>query len=142
MLLKKYLYALCLSLLVLAGPLSSCSKSDGTPAVPPSQTNLKITADNYNSIAVGMTYTQMVALLGNPSMTVGTTYSWSADDTNTIVIYVIIVNGTVQSKSQVGVVSTVSSGGACPATFNGHTIYVGPRGGCYYINSSGNKTYI
>jgi hypothetical protein len=27
-------------------------------------------------------------------------------------------------------------------TYKGHTIYVGPRGGRYYINSNGNKTYI
>ncbi|MEP7220443.1 MAG: hypothetical protein ABI876_16075 [Bacteroidota bacterium] len=27
-------------------------------------------------------------------------------------------------------------------TYNGHVIYTGPRGGRYYINGSGNKTYI
>jgi hypothetical protein len=27
-------------------------------------------------------------------------------------------------------------------TYNGHTLYKGPNGGCYYINSSGNKTYV
>lgn len=27
-------------------------------------------------------------------------------------------------------------------TYNGHTIYTGPRGGRYYINSHGNKTYV
>ena len=26
--------------------------------------------------------------------------------------------------------------------YNGHTIYTGPRGGRYYINRNGNKTYI
>jgi colicin import membrane protein len=26
--------------------------------------------------------------------------------------------------------------------YNGHKIYTGPRGGRYYINSNGNKTYI
>ncbi len=25
---------------------------------------------------------------------------------------------------------------------NGHRLYKGPRGGCYYINSNGNKTYV
>lgn len=25
---------------------------------------------------------------------------------------------------------------------NGKTLYQGPKGGCYYINSSGNKTYV
>lgn len=27
-------------------------------------------------------------------------------------------------------------------THNGHQLYVGPRGGCYYYNSSGNKEYV
>jgi colicin import membrane protein len=26
--------------------------------------------------------------------------------------------------------------------YNGHRIYIGPRGGRYYINRNGNKTYI
>jgi hypothetical protein len=25
---------------------------------------------------------------------------------------------------------------------NGHKLYKGPDGGCYYINSNGNKTYV
>ncbi len=28
------------------------------------------------------------------------------------------------------------------AVYNNHTIYTGPIGGQYYINSNGNKTYI
>lgn len=27
-------------------------------------------------------------------------------------------------------------------THNGNTLYTGPRGGCYYYNSNGNKTYV
>ncbi|MFY0631183.1 MAG: hypothetical protein JXR05_12435 [Flavobacteriaceae bacterium] len=27
-------------------------------------------------------------------------------------------------------------------TYNGHTLYTGPQGGCYYYNSSNNKTYV
>lgn len=27
-------------------------------------------------------------------------------------------------------------------SYNGRTLHVGPRGGCYYINSNGNKTYV
>ena len=27
-------------------------------------------------------------------------------------------------------------------THNGNTLYLGPQGGCYYYNSSGNKTYV
>jgi len=26
--------------------------------------------------------------------------------------------------------------------YNGHTVYLGPKGGKYYINGNGNKTYI
>jgi len=26
--------------------------------------------------------------------------------------------------------------------YNGHTVYLGPKGGRYYINGNGNKTYI
>ncbi|RDI07028.1 hypothetical protein DEU42_113128 [Flavobacterium sp. AG291] len=27
-------------------------------------------------------------------------------------------------------------------TYNGKSVYEGPQGGCYYINSSGNKEYV
>ncbi len=27
-------------------------------------------------------------------------------------------------------------------TYNGHTLHRGPQGGCYYINSSGDKEYV
>lgn len=27
-------------------------------------------------------------------------------------------------------------------TYNGNQLWTGPRGGCYYINSNGNKTYV
>jgi len=33
-----------------------------------------------------------------------------------------------------------NSSGSC--TYNGHTLHVGEEGGCYYINSSGNKVYV
>jgi len=28
------------------------------------------------------------------------------------------------------------------STYNGRPLFIGPRGGCYYINSNGNKTYV
>ncbi len=31
--------------------------------------------------------------------------------------------------------------GGC-GTHNGKTLYRGPKGGCYYINSNNNKTYV
>jgi len=33
------------------------------------------------------------------------------------------------------------SSGSC-GTHNGHQLYKGSDGGCYYINSNGNKTYV
>jgi hypothetical protein len=33
------------------------------------------------------------------------------------------------------------SGGGC-GTHNGKSLNKGPQGGCYYINSNGNKTYV
>jgi hypothetical protein len=27
-------------------------------------------------------------------------------------------------------------------TYNGHVLYTGPKGGCYYYNSNNNKTYV
>ena len=33
-----------------------------------------------------------------------------------------------------------TSSGSC--TYNGHSLHVGEEGGCYYINSSGNKSYV
>jgi hypothetical protein len=27
-------------------------------------------------------------------------------------------------------------------TYNGHKLYKGARGGCYYLNKNGNKTYV
>ena len=34
-----------------------------------------------------------------------------------------------------------SSPSSC-GTHNGKQLYKGPEGGCYYINSNGNKTYV
>ena len=39
-----------------------------------------------------------------------------------------------------GTTSTTGSGGC--GTYNGHNLYEGPQGGCYYYNSNGNKTYV
>ena len=34
------------------------------------------------------------------------------------------------------------SSGLTGCTYNGKSLYEGPQGGCYYINSNGNKTYV
>ena len=36
--------------------------------------------------------------------------------------------------------SDSSSSGSC--YYNGKQLHVGPQGGCYYINSNGNKSYV
>jgi hypothetical protein len=142
-------------LVVLLLAMVGCKKSSD-PQAP--QTNEAVTIDNYNRITTGMTTNQVVTILGKATTTSSTTHSWSFDDTNSIVIYVVFSNDVVQSKNQVGLASPTTSGGGgspttgtggggtttggCPATHNGHTVYTGPRGGCYYINSKGNKTYI
>jgi len=36
---------------------------------------------------------------------------------------------------------STDAGSSC-GTYNGRSLYLGPEGGCYYINSSGNKTYV
>lgn len=38
--------------------------------------------------------------------------------------------------------SAPTSTGSQTCYHNGHQLHVGPQGGCYYINSSGNKTYV
>ena len=40
-----------------------------------------------------------------------------------------------------GAGSGSGSTGGC-GTYNGHQLHKGTDGGCYYINSSGNKTYV
>ena len=42
---------------------------------------------------------------------------------------------------------TSSAAGSAPApascgTYNGHTLYKGPQGGCYYIKPNGAKEYV
>jgi colicin import membrane protein len=47
------------------------------------------------------------------------------------------INNTTTSNK-----SSISSGTSSGTTSSGRTIYTGPRGGRYYINKNGNKTYI
>ncbi|WP_240935908.1 hypothetical protein [Hymenobacter sp. HDW8] len=141
-----YLFFLLVALL-------GCKKESETQPTPTPPVTM-VTIENYNLITAGMTYTQVVTLLGPGTNRGSNEYSWSADNTNTIIIYVVFANNTVQTKRQTGLASGSSggttggttggstTGGSCPATYNGRMVYTGPRGGCYYINSNGNKTYI
>jgi hypothetical protein len=145
---KKTLYSFVYLLVVFLTIMSCKKSSDDQQPSPPATTQTTVTGDNYVLITVNMSYTQVVNILGKPTTTSGNNYTWSADNSNSIVITLVIVNGVVQSKSQTGLYiptsgsTTGTSSGGCPSTYNGHTVYVGPKGGCYYINSNGNKTYI
>lgn len=35
-----------------------------------------------------------------------------------------------------------SDSGSEYCTYNGHTLYTGEKGGCYYLSSGGNKEYV
>lgn len=35
-----------------------------------------------------------------------------------------------------------NNGSSGPCKYNGHTLHRGLEGGCYYVNSSGNKEYV
>lgn len=35
-----------------------------------------------------------------------------------------------------------SNSGNESCSYNGHTLYVGEKGGCYYLSSGGNKEYV
>ncbi|AZA76391.1 hypothetical protein EG347_02040 [Chryseobacterium sp. G0186] len=37
---------------------------------------------------------------------------------------------------------SVSCDGSSGCSYNGHTLQVGDKGGCYYTNSVGNKVYV
>jgi colicin import membrane protein len=56
---------------------------------------------------------------------------WRADS-------IAALRATRQAARPAPIRETESSAG----TYNGHQIFIGPRGGRYYINSNGNKTYI
>jgi hypothetical protein len=50
-------------------------------------------------------------------------------------------NYKISLKDPIGVAGASTASGGC-GTHNGRQLYKGPDGGCYYINSSGNKTYV
>jgi len=46
-----------------------------------------------------------------------------------------------KSETDSDTTETVSNSRTC-GFHNGNQLYKGPQGGCYYINSNGNKTYV
>lgn len=45
------------------------------------------------------------------------------------------------SKADNSTSTSTSTSTSC-GTYNGHTLYKGPQGGCYYIKSNGEKEYV
>lgn len=61
----------------------------------------------------------------------------SINDGNTLENSKTIINSTVTTTQ-----SSSSSSGSTPIYTGGKNIKTGPRGGTYYINKNGNKTYV
>lgn len=60
------------------------------------------------------------------------------------VLILLIMTVTVMSCDNTGIEDSTqenTSSNGC-GFYNGHTLHEGPQGGCYYINSNGNKTYV
>ncbi|CEJ68689.1 hypothetical protein BN1195_00978 [Chryseobacterium oranimense G311] len=56
------------------------------------------------------------------------------------IILLLIIGLTVFSCEGSG--NSDGSGGSEYCSYNGHTLHTGEKGGCYYINSSGDKVYV
>jgi hypothetical protein len=57
---------------------------------------------------------------------------------NTIILFTLLTFSISCQKDD----SNSSSNTIDCGTHNGKQLYKGPQGGCYYINDSGNKTYV
>lgn len=53
-----------------------------------------------------------------------------------------VKKSTAKSSSSKKTIVTKSKSADTEKTYNGHKVYTGPKGGKYYINSHGKKTYI
>lgn len=40
------------------------------------------------------------------------------------------------------VINSCERSGSESCSYNGHTLYTGEKGGCYYLSSGGNKEYV
>lgn len=49
-----------------------------------------------------------------------------------------LANSCSKSDDMISTVDIDCSG----SKYNGHSLMLGPKGGCYYINSNNNKTYV
>ena len=52
-----------------------------------------------------------------------------------IILLLIIILPFISCES-----SDSGENGGC--SYNGHTLHTGPKGGCYYLSSGGNKEYV
>jgi hypothetical protein len=57
------------------------------------------------------------------------------------IILTVITTLLVSCATTEEITSSQSSNQTC-GTYNGHQLYKGSSGGCYYINSNNNKTYV
>lgn len=56
-------------------------------------------------------------------------------------VVLMLINAVLAINLVFTACSVSDEGDAC-GTHNGEQLYLGPKGGCYYINSNGNKTYV
>lgn len=60
--------------------------------------------------------------------------------TRTLILFVIIV--LISCSKTDNTTSTTTAGSTVCGTYNGHTLYKGSQGGCYYLKSNGEKEYV
>jgi hypothetical protein len=61
--------------------------------------------------------------------------------TSISIIYLSFDKGDEDSPTSNNQTTDTDSDWKC-GTYNGHQLWTGPKGGCYYYNSNNNKTYI
>lgn len=59
-----------------------------------------------------------------------------------IIASLVVLFSCTKSGNESASTTGGSSGGSGCGYHNGHPLYKGPSGGCYYINSNGNKVYV
>ncbi|MGJ1388737.1 hypothetical protein ACR78F_00080 [Sphingobacterium spiritivorum] len=56
------------------------------------------------------------------------------------IVLILVVLGSLLACTKSEVENLSTGAGGC--TYNGNRLYDGPKGGCYYKNSNGNKMYV
>lgn len=55
---------------------------------------------------------------------------------------IVLISCTSNSSTYEPINIPSSDSNVTICTYNGHTLYTGSQGGCYYYNSNGNKQYV